>query len=322
MKLLILEAHAKSYAERIAKEFPGLGLVVARDASELPADLSDIDVLVAFGVAVDDDIIRRLRALKWIQSLATGVDHFLRFPSLPRHVIITSTRGIHGAPMRETVAYLMTAVSREAPRLMAAQKAHIWDRLAWSMLAGKTAVVVGIGVSGTAIGQLLNAFDMKVIGVTRTSRTVDGFSETIATDRLVQAAARADYLINVLPANDDNAGIFGREVFAAMKRSAYFINVGRGQTVDEAALVAVLRERRIAGAGLDVFESFPLPPTSPLWDLPNVVITPHIGGHVREYAELAVPIVMDNLRLFLAGRAAEMRNIVEHRKEPTEKARS
>jgi phosphoglycerate dehydrogenase-like enzyme len=315
MKLLVLEVHARSYAERIAKEFPQVELVLARDASELPADLADIEVLVAFGVAVDDDIIRRLRALRWIQSLATGVDHFLRFPSLPRHVIITSTRGIHGAPMRETVIYLMTAVSREAPRLMAAQKAHIWDRLAWNLLAGKTAVVVGIGVSGTAIGQLLHALDMKVIGVTRTPRAIEGFAETISTDRLVLAAAEADYLINVLPANDDNddnAGIFGREVFAAMKRSAYFINVGRGQTVDEAALIAVLRERRIAGAGLDVFESFPLPPTSPLWDLPNVVITPHIGGHVRDYAALALPIVMDNLRLFLAGRAAEMRNIVEH----------
>jgi D-2-hydroxyacid dehydrogenase (NADP+) len=312
MKLLVLEIHANSYAECIAKEFPEVELVLARDASELPADLSDIDVLVAFGVAVDYEIISRLRALMWIQSLATGVDHFLRFPSLPRHVIITSTRGIHGTPMRETVAYLMTAVSREAPRLMEAQKARIWDRLAWNLLAGKTAVVVGVGVSGTAIGQLLHALDMKVIGVTRTPRAIDGFAKTIATDRLVQAAAQADYLINVLPANADNARIFGRQVFAAMKQSAYFINVGRGQTVDEAALVACLRERRIAGAGLDVFDSFPLPPTSPLWDLPNVVITPHIGGHVRDYATLAMPIVMNNLRLFLAGRAADMRNIVEH----------
>jgi D-2-hydroxyacid dehydrogenase (NADP+) len=312
MKLLVLEVHAETYAERIAKEFPNVELVRARDASELPADLSDIDVLVAFGVAVTDDVIQRMRALKWIQSLATGVDHFLRFPSLPRRVIITSTRGIHGAPMRETVIYLMTAVSREAPRLMAAQTAHIWDRLAWSLLAGKIAVVVGVGVVGMAIGQLLKALDMKVIGVTRSPRPIDGFAEMITTDRLVQAAAQADYLINVLPANDDNARIFGREVFAAMKPSAYFINVGRGQTIDEAALIATLRERRIAGAGLDVFDSFPLPPTSPLWDLPNVVITPHIGGHVREYEALAMPVVLDNLRLYLAGRAAEMRNIVEH----------
>jgi lactate dehydrogenase-like 2-hydroxyacid dehydrogenase len=225
--------------------------------------------------------------------------------------------------MRGTVAYLMTAVSREgATRLeKPAQKAHI-GQTAWSERGRQDRrwrerhrrLRNG---DRTITQRIRRESDQR-----HPARTVDGFSETIATDRLVQAAARADYLINVLPANDDNAGIFGREVFAAMKRSAYFINVGRGQTVDEAALVAVLRERRIAGAGLDVFESFPLPPTSPLWDLPNVVITPHIGGHVREYAELAVPIVMDNLRLFLAGRAAEMRNIVEHRKEPTEKARS
>jgi D-2-hydroxyacid dehydrogenase (NADP+) len=310
-KVLVLEHHADIYARHFAREFPGLKLVLARNASELQGDISDIEVLIAFGVAVNDDIIRRLRALKWIQSLATGVDHFLRFPFLSRHVIITSTRGIHGAPMREAVVYLMTAVSREAPRLMAAQRAHVWDRLAWSLLAGKTAVVVGVGVAGVAIGQLLNALDMTVIGVTRTPRAIDGFAGMMTTDRLVEAAAQADYLINVLPANDDNAEIFGRDVFAAMKPSAYFINVGRAQTVNEAALIATLREHRIAGAGLDVFDTFPLLPESPLWDLPNVVITPHIGGHVREYETLAMPIVLDNLRLFLAGRTAEMRNIVE-----------
>jgi phosphoglycerate dehydrogenase-like enzyme len=151
---------------------------------------------------------------------------------------------------------------------------------------------------------------MKVIGVTRTMREIAGFTAMMPTDRLVDAAAAADYLINVLPANPENIGLFSREVFAAMKASAFFINIGRGETVDEAALIDCLRAKRIAGAALDVFTARPLPPSSPLWDLPNVVITPHIGGYVAEYERYVMPIVIDNMRHFLAGRPEAMRNVV------------
>ena len=114
----------------------------------------------------------------------------------------------------------------------------------------------------------------------------------------------------MLPASDDNIDIFDAKVFGAMKPTAYYISAGRGQTVDEAALLAVLRERRIAGAALEVFQTEPLPPDSPFWDLPNVFITPHIGGYVVEYEEFIMPLVIDNMRLFLAGRQSEMQNIV------------
>jgi D-2-hydroxyacid dehydrogenase (NADP+) len=248
--------------------------------------------------------------LKWIQSLATGVDHFLRCPSLRQDVLITSGRGIHGPPMREQVVYLMMAVSRDAVRQVGDQKAHFWERRLWSLLHGKTAVIVGVGVVGAAIGELLKAFGMRVVGVTRTPRQVAAFDETMPTDRLADAARGADYLINVLPASADNIAIFDGEIFAAMKPSAYYISAGRGQTVDEAALLAALRERRIAGAGLEVFQTEPLPPDSPFWDLPNVFITPHVGGYIIEYEDLILPMIVDNMRLFLAGRRSEMHNIV------------
>jgi len=132
----------------------------------------------------------------------------------------------------------------------------------------------------------------------------------MSTDRLAEAARRADYLINVLPADAANLGIFSAEVIAATKPTAYFINGGRGQTVDEAALVAALREGRIAGAGLDVFQKSPLPHDSPFWDLPNVFITPNVGGYIVEYEEQIMPQVINNMRLFLAGRQSEMQNIV------------
>ena len=207
----------------------------------------------------------------------------------------------------------MLAVSRDAARLVHAKDAHRWERgERWPLLAGKTAVVVGIGVSGIAIGELLKAFGMRVIGVSRTPRDVAGFDAMRPTDRLAEAAAEADYLINVLPASEENRGIFSRAVFAAMKPSAVFINVGRGETVDEAALIDCLRDRRIAGAGLDVFQNSPLKPDSPFWDLPNVVISPQQGGYFVGYEEHVMPLLMENMRLFLAGRFGEMQNVVAH----------
>ena len=214
--------------------------------------------------------------------------------------------------MRETVVYLMMAVSRDVKSLVEEQKAHVWNRRFYNLFTGKTAAVVGVGVVGTAIAQLLKAFGMHVIGVSRTPRAVEGFDELMRTESLRDAAGRADFLINVLPANADNALLFDRAVFAAMKPSAYYISAGRGQTVDEPALIAALRERRIAGAGLDVFQTEPLPANSPFWDLPNVFITPHLGGYTIEYEDLIMPLITDNMRLFLAGRHAEMQNVVKH----------
>jgi len=285
----------------------------AATAADISVDLATIDVLFAFGIAVNDRLIADAKNLRWIASLATGVDHFLRCPHLRRETILTSARGIHGPSMRETAAWLMLAVSRGAERLVHAKDAHRWDRGdPWPLLAGKTAVVVGIGVSGIAIGELLKAFGMRVIGLSRTPREVAGFDAMMPTDRLAQAAAEADYLINVLPASAENRGIFSRAVFAAMKPSAVFINVGRGETVDEAVLIECLKDRRIAGAGLDVFANSPLRPDSPFWDLPNVVISPQQGGYFVGYEEHVMPLLTENMRRFLAGRVGEMENVVAH----------
>jgi len=310
--VLILDGRAEIYRDRLKAEFPALQFVLAHGVADLPRDLSGVDVLISFAVELKYDFYRNATRLKWIQCLATGVDHVLRCPSLRADTLLTSGRGIHGAPMRETVLYLMLNVSRDVRTLVEEQKAHVWNRRLYNLLAGKTAVVVGVGVVGTAIAQLLKAFGMTVIGVTRTARAVAGFDEMLPTDHLHDAARRADFLINVLPANADNALLFDRAVFAAIKPTAYYISAGRGQTVDESALVTALRERWIAGAGLDVFQTEPLPPDSPLWALPNVFITPHLGGYTSEYEDLIMPLVVDNMRAFLAGRQSEMRNIVKH----------
>ena len=312
VKALVVDIHAELYRDRLQAEFPGLDFMLFHKSAEVSRDLSDIDVMIMFGIEIRDQMLRDAPQLKWIQSLATGVDHFLRCPSLRRDVLITSGRGIHGVPMREHVLYLMLAISHDAKRQVEDSQRHVWQRRLWTTLHGKTAVIAGTGVVGAAIGEMLKALGMHVIGVSRTPRVTRGFDEIVPSDRLRQAASHADYLINVLPAAPDNAALFDAALFEAMKPEAYYISAGRGQTVDEAALIEALRQGRIAGAGMEVFQTEPLPADSPFWDLPNVFVTPHVGGYIVEYGEFIMPLVIDNMRLFLAGQQKEMTNIVAH----------
>ncbi len=205
LNVLVVDGHAGIYEAHLRREFPDLRVHTARALGELPKNLSHIDVLVAFGIAIDDDVLRRLDNLKWVQSLATGVDHFLRSPTLAPQALITSGRGIHGPMMREMVTFLMLCLTHNVLRQVQDQKAHVWERRLWSLLYGKTAAVVGIGVSGIAIGEALTAFGMTVIGVSRTPRDIPGFASVMHTDRLTEAVGRADFVINVLPANPEES---------------------------------------------------------------------------------------------------------------------
>jgi len=309
-KVLIVDIHAELYRDRLQREFSGLQFLLFHKAAEVSGDLSAIDVMIMFGIEIRDQMLRDAPRLKWIQSLATGLDHFLRCPSLRPDVLITSGRGIHGVPMREHVLYLMLAITHDAKRQVEDHQQHVWERRLWSTLYGKTAVIAGTGVVGGAIGEMLQTLGMRVIGVSRIPRFARGFDEIVPSERLREAASKADYLINVVPAAPENSALFGAALFDAMKPSAYYISAGRGQTVDETALITALRERRIAGAAFDVFAAEPLPPESPFWTLPNVFITPHVGGYVVEYEDFIMPLIVDNMRLFLAGRTDEMANIV------------
>src|ERR1700683_1555619 len=209
-KVLVIDQNAAIYRDRLQAEFPALQIVADGDGKKLPQDLSDIGGFITFAMGLPQGFYRRASGLKWLQCLATGVDHVLRQPDLGPAVVLTSGRGVHGAPMRETVLYLMQGISRNVARLVEDNKAHIWERRFYSLLYGRTAVVVGIGVVGIAIGKLLKAFGMRVIGVTRTPRPLAGFDEMVASDRLIGIAGEADYLVNVLPAARENIGLFGR----------------------------------------------------------------------------------------------------------------
>ncbi len=308
--VLVIDIHADDYAERLGRAFPGIHVHAVKSLAEAPADCSNIDIIIAFGIAVDDALFARSPRLKWVQSLATGVDHFLRCPSFKTTATLTSGRGIHGASMRETALHLMLSVARPHADMQRDRAAHRWQRRLWTLLDGKTAMVIGIGVAGIAIGQALNALGMRVIGISRTPRAIDGFAAVEPTARLTEVVHQADYLINVLPGDPGNYDLINAAVFSAMKPTAYFINVGRGETVVEADLIAALQAGTIAGAGLDVFRHEPLPADSPFWNMDNVYMQPHVGGYFVEYEDYVMPIITENMRCFLDGRLGEMQNVV------------
>jgi len=315
--VLVLETHAEAYATALRQQFGDLELQVAQSPADGHVDYGEVEILIAFGMGITEALFTRMPKLKWVQSLATGVDHFLRSKTLARDVILTSGRGIHGPAMRETVLHLMLSIGHDSNGLVRDKASRRWDRRAWPLLAGKTAIVIGTGVAGSAIGSLLQALDMKVVGVSRSPRKAAGFETVVPQSELPLAAAKADYVINVLPADAVNLKVIGRGVFARMKPGAYFINVGRGETVDEEALVEVLKEGKIAGAGLDVFATEPLPAQSPLWRLPNVFISPHIGGLFEEYQEMAMPLIVRNMIEYRAGRTDQMANLIDRSRSAT-----
>lgn len=311
MQVLVLDNFADKYAAHLRAEFPQLTVHTAKRIADVTAPLAGMDVLVAFGISINDTLLADMTGLQWIQSLATGTDHFTNSPAFRRDVLLTSARGLHGAPMRETVALLMLALARNMRRIIRDQLNAHWDRGApWMLLEGKTAVLVGVGVSSSAIAHLLKAFGMRVIGISATPRKQEGFDEIRARKDIVSAAREADFLVNILPGGPQNAHAIGADVFNALPGRAFFINVGRGETVDEVALLKVLQEGKIAGAGLDVFASAPLPPQSPFWKLENVIVSPHIAGFFSEYEDYMMPILMDNMRAFLAGDRSAMSNVV------------
>ena len=177
------------------------------------------------------------------------------------------------------------------------------------MLAGKTLVVVGVGTISEELAARCKPLGLKVVGIT-SRKAVDHFDELHPRAQLHVAAASADFLVLLMPYSPETHHMIDASVFAAMKPTAYLINVARGNVVDEGALIEALRAHRIAGAGLDVFAQEPLPVTNPLWELDNVIITPHIGGMSDVYAEQVLPLLLHNLRAFAVADRKSMLNLV------------
>lgn len=240
--------------------------------------------------------------LRWLHTASAGVDSpvFQRF--LDAGVRITNSSGASATTIAHTVAMLMLALSRDLPGWTRAQSERRWVPRRHDELTGAVLGVVGLGAIGQEVARVGEAFGMRVIGC---RRTPDGTEphETWPLDRVGDLAAVADWLVLALPLAPETRGIVSAAVLDRMKPTAHIVNVGRGELVDEEALVAALAGGRLAGAGLDVFAVEPLPADSALWDMPNVIITPHSSGFSLQSHDRAAERFVENLRRYLRGDA-------------------
>jgi D-2-hydroxyacid dehydrogenase (NADP+) len=314
VKLLILltfpEPIRNVYRDGIAKAFPELDVDIVDHHSKVDPYIGTADILVTFGAQMADHVLEKASSLKWVQALGTGVDGIADSPALRHGVIVTNLRGLHGASVSEAVLGSMLALSRNLPRAVRSQDAGRWDRFPVQLVKGKTVGILGVGVIATELAPRCHALGMTVIGITSGPRTLAGFDEMVPREDLPEIVGRLDHLVLLTPHTPETHGIVGRTVLDRMKGSAFLINVARGGIVDQPALVEALQSGLIAGAALDVFAEEPLPEGHPFWEMPNVLITPHMAGFHAGYPDEALPVVIDNIRHFLAGDIDGMTNVV------------
>lgn len=248
--------------------------------------------------------------LQWLHIAAAGVDPVM-FPELrASDVVLTNARGVFDDSIAEYVLGQVLAFAKDMPTSLRLQDARTWRHRETERIGGASAVVVGTGPIGRAIARLLRAVGLRVSGAGRRARDDDpDFGTVHTTDRLAECVADADYVVAVAPLTDQTKNMFDGDAFAAMKPSARFVNVGRGELVVTDDLVAALRSGTIAGAALDVFDTEPLPADHPLWTMENVLISPHMSGDVVGWRRELVGVFADNFRRWRAGQ--ELRNVVD-----------
>jgi phosphoglycerate dehydrogenase-like enzyme len=302
-------------------------LAFADTTQDLSRELKGADVLLAW--RADRDLLPAAwpsaGALKWIQSASAGVDGLL-FPELVEsHVVLTNARGVFDAAIAEYVMGLVLLFAKDLIGVLERQRRREWRHEDTETLAGKRLLVVGVGPVGRAVGRTARSMGMLVRGLGRTARPGDDvFGTTLGSDELIEALGWADYVVDALPATEPTRHLFDREAFEAMNPWTRFINVGRGSTVDQEALVDALAGGSISAAALDVFDDEPLPDDSRLWDLPNAVVSPHMSGDFAGWREALVELFVENLERYLTGRS--LRNVVNKKlgfvTEPTVADRS
>ena len=266
--------------------------------------LAEAEVLLTLST-MPADLLSRAPRLKWIQLTSPGADHLVHREVFQSDIPVTTAGGIHVTPIGEYVLGMMIMLAKGWPHLFRAQQRGEWARLTPQGLEGKTVGVVGLGNVGQEVARLAKLLGMRVLAVRRSGAPLESgeylVDEMFAPLDLLHVLSQSDYVVLALPLTEETHHIMGELAFQAMKSSACLINVSPGAVVDETALVRALKVGLIAGAGLDVFESEPLPPESELWKLRNVIISPHIAGTSERHNERVTNFFCENLKKYLNG---------------------
>lgn len=309
MNLLILDPLARDVEKALESKFPEVCIRAFTREEEIGDFSETMDIL--FTVITSDEVIQKASRLQWIQARTAGVDSILNLPSLRKEVLVTSTRGIHGPQMSEMAVLLMLALNRNLSKILRNQDQRIWDRWPGRLLYQKEAAILGVGAVGGEIARKCKAFGMTVYGIARTRKKIDAVDYFHGPEDLFKVLPHVDYLIIAAPHTPQTHKMIGAEAFSSMKSTAFLINIGRGEIVDEEALIDALKTGKIAGAALDTFCTEPLPKGHPLWKLKNVIITPHVGGLCDISTEQVLSIFEENLRRFLKGERKDLINLVQ-----------
>ena len=287
-----------------------------RTLDELERRVDEADVVVVSGLW-RNTLLDRTQRLRFIQAIGAGVDQFDRDKLKDRGVRLASARGVNARAVAEHAMALLLALTRKLPEARDNQARHHWRPMISEIgaredeLGGKTILIVGLGGIGGRLAELAKAFGLRVIGVKRNPADGGGAADSLhGLGELRELLPQADYVALTCPLNAETAKIVNTEALSQMKRSAYLINVARGGCVDEDALIAALRSRAIAGAAVDVTAEEPLSATSPLWDMRNVLITPHTAGETQKYEDNVLDILVENLDRLRRGESTLRNEIV------------
>ena len=313
-QLSICFAHvAYQLHERFAALDTGIASFAARDPETLANRVGEADVLVISGLW-RNGLLDRATKLRFIQAIGAGTDQFPWDELEKRGIRLASARGVNARAVAEHAMALILALSRRLPEARDNQARRVWRQMIGDLsrredeLAGKTLLIVGLGDIGGRLARLAKAFDMRVVGLRRNLASGTGAADAVhGMDELKSLLPEVDVVVLSCPLTAETENLIDREALARMKPSAHLVNVARGRVVDEAALIKALSARRIAGAALDVTVEEPLMPTSLLWGMEHVLITPHTAGETRRYEDNVIEILRDNLERLWRG-DAELRN--------------
>lgn len=302
--------------ERIRAAAPGARIVTlsVEGLSDEPVD--DVEVLLHGWLSADafDRLLGRAPRLTWVHSASAGVERALTPTARSRGIVITNARGVFSRPIAEYVMMMILAVSRKLPGLLELQRERTWQPLEGGELRDVTVGIVGLGSIGRAVGALATAFGCRVVATRRRPAEADvvggggelSFGEVMldrvgGPETLPALLSESDFVVLAAPLTRDTENMIDADTLAAMKPGAWLINVARGRLVDERALLRALRDGPIGGAVLDTFRDEPLQPSSPFYDLPNVIVTPHTSWSSGRVLDRSVDLFCDNLRRFTAG---------------------
>lgn len=290
---------SEKHRVKLEEEFTNQKFIFCESIVEAESHLKDAEVFVTYGDDITVELVDSAPKLKWIACLSAGVDGFPFERLEERGILVTNARGIHKIQMAEYAIAMLLQVYRNSKTIIENERKSTWEkRVKVQEITGKTILILGTGAIGGETARLAKAFRMKTIGISRSGKTVEHFDEVYKTSELLDILPEADLIVSVLPSTKETAGLLTHNHFKAMKQSAVFLNMGRGNVLDEDDLLQAVREGQIQHAVLDVFEEEPLPTEHPFWKEQNITITPHISGSSPEYVKRALEIFKTNLTVY------------------------